>query len=77
MCVCVCVCVCVSLTMTFCNGDCIIGPLQEVLYMLKNRLYLFTPVSVPGIIIPEQTGLINESSEPLVTMSKDTPWVSG
>ncbi len=47
-------------------------PRQEVLYMLKNRLYLFTPVSVWGINKPEQARLINESSELLDMMSKDT-----
>lgn len=40
--------------------------------MLKNRLYLFTPASVPGIITPEQTRLINESSGLLDAMPKDT-----
>lgn len=45
--------------------------------MLRNRLYLFTPASVPGIITPEQTRLINESSGLFDTVSKDTPWTSG
>ncbi len=44
--------------------------------MLKNRLYLFTPVSVSGINIPEQTWLINASSELLDKMSKDLSWKS-
>lgn len=45
--------------------------------MLKNRLYPFTPASVPGIITPEQTQLINGWSGLLDTVAKDTPLMSG
>lgn len=37
-------------------------PRQEVLRMLKNRLYLVTPASALDIITPGQTQLITESS---------------